>query len=984
MAVSRNQDQLKALQQCLSPHAGARLPAAGALPTGGVSSDASIFDLDYSPEPGEKGSGASAGLVRRPLEVMIPSDQTDQVPDQVQRMLSEHSEKQQAVLDEGTHQLKEVALSLQSAQEEQSARQAREWKELLAEAGERVNQLQLQLKEQAQQMVTQQAHDDSVAEAAAREQERMREVATGARQMLHALRDEVSGVRAAAADSLRATAAALAADAARVARATQTLEAERRAMALARRKALDKLQEASGAVRVLCRCRPPSSAERALESPLCMPSHTAVTLESELGGGARAPPPAEFDFDAALPATSKESELHAEVAPAISSVLQGQYVCVLAYGQTGSGKTYTMQGAAGSAGTVTASGASSGGLVRAAAQQLLEEARHLQAERAAQGHTVSCRFEASMLEIYNDKLVDLLVDEEGNSAPGMGAGTGARPLDVSVDRDGSVSVPGLRTRAFDTSEQISRLLAEGAARRRTHATLMNATSSRSHLVLTLHAWVRSEPEGLEWRGKLHLVDLAGSERIAQSGAVGERLREAQHINKSLSALEQVMLALGQRQQQGQQQGREPAHVPYRNSKLTLLLSDALGAMGSCAKTIMILQVSPAANSAPETLRTLRFGERCHALCLGSVRRATRKTERSERLVESEQRADALAKALEAERERGGYAQSCAHAAEVRAIEAERQLAALRGELERAQVQSQRQTSSQMLSQTFSQTQPLPRNPPQPSPKRVQQGLQPLRISSVRNPMAPAARGGLASPARGGLASPARGRLASPARGRLASPARGGLASPRGGLVSPRGVFSPARAASLGHGALTSRPYESASRAAAAAAASAAAAAASTHVTLDDVEDGAEARDSTEAPQPSESRNGGASSAAAAGGVVDALRSRRKGTRAGASESNTGAEHASDEENQAAQQEAVRAAARAAASPADTVRRSMRLRPKASKSLRGVGELGGGGPARVTPVARVTSSSSRVHPSRQSFSPAHVSRQSFSPPAPKWR
>ncbi len=129
--------------------------------------------------------------------------------------------------------------------------------------------------------------------------------------------------------------------------------------------------------------------------------------------------------------------------------------------------------------------------------------------------------------------------------------------------------------------QVRALLERGAARRRTHETLMNEASSRSHLVLTLNAAVRVEPDGTESHGRLHLVDLAGSERIAQSGVRGAQLRETQHINKSLSALEQVVLALQSRQQPSGQPAT--THVPYRNSKLTLLLSDALG-----AKVVLLL------------------------------------------------------------------------------------------------------------------------------------------------------------------------------------------------------------------------------------------------------------------------------------------------------------------------------------------------------------------------------------------------------------
>ena len=96
-------------------------------------------------------------------------------------------------------------------------------------------------------------------------------------------------------------------------------------------------------------------------------------------------------------------------------------------------------------------------------------------------------------------------------------------------------------------------------------------------------------------GALHLVDLAGSERVKDSGAVGQRLKEAQAINKSLSALGDVVAALA----------AKAPHVPFRSSKLTYLLQHSLG---GGAKTLLICNLSPAFASAGETLCTLRFAK----------------------------------------------------------------------------------------------------------------------------------------------------------------------------------------------------------------------------------------------------------------------------------------------------------------------------------------------------------------------------------------
>jgi kinesin family protein C1 len=132
---------------------------------------------------------------------------------------------------------------------------------------------------------------------------------------------------------------------------------------------------------------------------------------------------------------------------------------------------------------------------------------------------------------------------------------------------------------------------------------MNARSSRSHSVFTLHVTGINASQGVEIKGQLNLCDLAGSERLSKSGATGERLKETQAINKSLAALGDIFQSLAQKS----------AHIPYRNSKLTHLLQPCFSGKG---KSLMIANMSPAASSHDETLCSLRFASKVNACELG--------------------------------------------------------------------------------------------------------------------------------------------------------------------------------------------------------------------------------------------------------------------------------------------------------------------------------------------------------------------------------
>ncbi|CAD5312179.1 unnamed protein product [Arabidopsis thaliana] len=169
-----------------------------------------------------------------------------------------------------------------------------------------------------------------------------------------------------------------------------------------------------------------------------------------------------------------------------------------------------------------------------------------------------------------------------------------------------INVPEATLVPVSTTSDVIHLMNIGQKNRAVSATAMNDRSSRSHSCLTVHVQGKDLTSGVTLRGSMHLVDLAGSERIDKSEVTGDRLKEAQHINKSLSALGDVIASLSQKNN----------HIPYRNSKLTQLLQDALGGQ---AKTLMFIHISPELEDLGETLSTLKFAERVATVDLGAAR-----------------------------------------------------------------------------------------------------------------------------------------------------------------------------------------------------------------------------------------------------------------------------------------------------------------------------------------------------------------------------
>ena len=157
--------------------------------------------------------------------------------------------------------------------------------------------------------------------------------------------------------------------------------------------------------------------------------------------------------------------------------------------------------------------------------------------------------------------------------------------------------------------QLEQLLERSAKNRTTVATAMNEVSSRSHMVFMLELTGRHSDGVTITRGGLRLVDLAGSERLDRTGTANDaaRLKETVNINKSLSCLGEVFMNLGNKSQ----------HVPYRNSKLTMLLQDCLSGTG---KSLMIVNISPTAASSHETLCSLRFADNVSQVELGKAQK----------------------------------------------------------------------------------------------------------------------------------------------------------------------------------------------------------------------------------------------------------------------------------------------------------------------------------------------------------------------------
>ncbi|KAJ8439431.1 hypothetical protein Cgig2_001771 [Carnegiea gigantea] len=352
------------------------------------------------------------------------------------------------------------------------------------------------------------------------------------------------------------------------------------------RKLYNEVQDLKGNIRVYCRIRPflPGQNEK----------HTAIEYIGENGELVVVNPLKQgkdsrrlFKFNKVFGPTANQEDVFKDTQPLIQSVLDGYNVCIFAYGQTGSGKTYTMTGP-------DMALEKDWGVNYRALHDLFQIS---QSRRSSILYEVGLQ----MVEIYNEQVRDLLTSDGSQKKYPFLRFLGS----TYHNQPNGLAVPDASMHHVNSTYDVLELMKVGFMNRAIGATALNERSSRSHSILTVHVRGTDLKNDSVLRGCLHLVDLAGSERVDRSEAAGDRLREAQHINKSLSALGDVIFALAQKN----------SHVPYRNSKLTQVLQSSLGGQ---AKTIMFVQLNPDVESYSETISTLKFAERVSGVELGAA------------------------------------------------------------------------------------------------------------------------------------------------------------------------------------------------------------------------------------------------------------------------------------------------------------------------------------------------------------------------------
>jgi hypothetical protein len=327
----------------------------------------------------------------------------------------------------------------------------------------------------------------------------------------------------------------------------------------------NQLEDLRGKIRVFCRIRPMSDQE---VQKNCA-NITTIIDDFSFNVEANSGKLKKYSFDAIFGPTASQEEVFEDTRRLIQSAVDGFNVCIFAYGQTGSGKTYTIQGYPGRAGIIP--------------RGIDELFAILSGFSSSYSFSVNCY----MVELHMLHLIDLLRPKTKDPPPG---------LTIKTDYKGMVYIPEVFMVTCESAEHMKAIFEDGIKNRHTSKTKMNETSSRSHLIFCILVEVNNQESGEKTTGKICFVDLAGSERLGRSEATPENLKESTAINKSLLALGDVISALT----------NKVSHIPYRNNKLTMLMSDSIG---GTAKTLMFVNISPASINRDETLMSLFYGDK---------------------------------------------------------------------------------------------------------------------------------------------------------------------------------------------------------------------------------------------------------------------------------------------------------------------------------------------------------------------------------------
>lgn len=321
---------------------------------------------------------------------------------------------------------------------------------------------------------------------------------------------------------------------------------------------------AEDSIKVVCRFRPLNDSEERAGSKFVVkfPNSSEENCLSIAGKV--------YLFDKVFKPNASQEKVYNEAAKSIvTDVLAGYNGTIFAYGQTSSGKTHTMEGVIGDS--------VKQGIIPRIVNDIFNHIYTMEMN-------LEFHIKVSYYEIYMDKIRDLLDVSKIN-------------LSVHEDKNRVPYVKGATERFVSSPEDVFEVIEDGKSNRHIAVTNMNEHSSRSHSVFLINVKQENLENQKKLSGKLYLVDLAGSEKVSKTGAEGTVLDEAKNINKSLSALGNVISALAD---------GNKTHIPYRDSKLTRILQESLGGN---ARTTIVICCSPASFNESETKSTLDFGRR---------------------------------------------------------------------------------------------------------------------------------------------------------------------------------------------------------------------------------------------------------------------------------------------------------------------------------------------------------------------------------------